>query len=169
MSQFGEAAPLGIIEAQSPPFEPRLEDAVLFTQERDDVALLVSKPTAQRCDQELEGNTPKSTSAALDPVWGQYGLRRRLGVHFLARRVKKTRDRALSKAQVRVYARFSRQSSSGSLITSSLPTVLGLSVLIVPISVRGSAPGLSSHLNGHGSGGASTSNSGHGLPDAFIL
>ena len=55
-----EAAPLGIIEAQSPPFEPRLEDAVLFTQERDDVALLVSKPTAQRCDQELEGEHVRS-------------------------------------------------------------------------------------------------------------
>jgi len=60
MSQFGEAAPLGIIEAQSPPFEPRIEDAVLFTQERDDVALLVSKPTAQRCDQELEGEHVRS-------------------------------------------------------------------------------------------------------------
>jgi hypothetical protein len=54
MPQFGEAAPLAVIQAQSLPFEPRLEDTVLFTQERDDVVLLMSKPTAQRRDQELQ-------------------------------------------------------------------------------------------------------------------
>jgi len=54
MRQFGKSAPLGVIQSKSPPFKLRLEDAVLFTQERDDVVLLVSKPTAQRCDQELE-------------------------------------------------------------------------------------------------------------------
>jgi hypothetical protein len=31
VSQFGEAAPLSIIETQSPPFEPCLENAVLFS------------------------------------------------------------------------------------------------------------------------------------------
>ena len=54
MPQFGKAAPLAVIQAQSLPFEPRLEDTVLFTQERDDVVLLMSKPTAQRRDQELQ-------------------------------------------------------------------------------------------------------------------
>jgi hypothetical protein len=54
MPQFGEASPLRIIEAQSPPVESRFEDAVLFSQERDDGVLLTSKPTAQRQDQELK-------------------------------------------------------------------------------------------------------------------
>ena len=54
MPQFGEAAPLAVFEAQSPPFEPRFEDVVLFAQERDDIVLFVSKLTAQRRDQEVE-------------------------------------------------------------------------------------------------------------------
>jgi hypothetical protein len=75
MPQFGEASPLDIIEAQSLPFEPRLEDAILFSQERADVVLLV--PKAHRTTSRPETGTetrPKSTSASLDPVLGQYAL-----------------------------------------------------------------------------------------------
>jgi len=50
MSQFGETASFAVSQPQALPFQPRLEDAVLFTQERDDVVLFVAKPTAQRHD-----------------------------------------------------------------------------------------------------------------------
>jgi hypothetical protein len=40
MPQFGEAPALGIIEAEAAPFQPRLQNAVLFTQECDDVVTL---------------------------------------------------------------------------------------------------------------------------------
>jgi len=58
--QFGETASLGIIEPQSPPCEPPLEDAVLFSQERDDGVLLMAKPTALHRNQELERKHPRS-------------------------------------------------------------------------------------------------------------
>jgi hypothetical protein len=75
MPQVGEAAALAVIQAQSSPFEPCLEDAVLFAQERNDVVLLMSKPTAQCRDHELERKHIRSlTSAARDRVLGQYGL-----------------------------------------------------------------------------------------------
>jgi hypothetical protein len=65
------ALPFGSIEAQSPPFEPRFEDAVLFSQERDDLVLLMSKPTEQRRNQEVKRKHVRSMSATLDAVLGQ--------------------------------------------------------------------------------------------------
>ena len=68
--KFGEAAPLGIIEAQSPPFEPRLEDAVLFTQERDDVALLVSSQPHNVATKNWKGNTSEVYVSGARPSFG---------------------------------------------------------------------------------------------------
>ena len=54
MAQFGEASSFVVIQTQSPSLEPRLQHAILFAQERDDVLLLALKPATQHGDQELK-------------------------------------------------------------------------------------------------------------------
>ena len=54
MAQFGKAPALVVIQTQSPPFKPRLQDPVLLAKERDHVLLLFLKPTAEHRHHELE-------------------------------------------------------------------------------------------------------------------
>jgi hypothetical protein len=56
MTTLGEASPLGVIEMQAPPFQSRVQHAILFLQERDHVLLLARQPAAQHRHHELKRN-----------------------------------------------------------------------------------------------------------------
>ena len=51
MSQFSEGSALAVVETQALAGEPRLQQSILFAQERDDISLLTLEPSAQRGDQ----------------------------------------------------------------------------------------------------------------------
>ena len=48
--KFAEASPLAVVETQAPSIEPRLQNAILFTQKRDQICLLTMKPRTYRHD-----------------------------------------------------------------------------------------------------------------------
>jgi hypothetical protein len=54
LSQFCETAPLTVVEPHALPCQPRLQDAILLPQKRDDLGLLTMEPPTQGCDQQLE-------------------------------------------------------------------------------------------------------------------
>jgi hypothetical protein len=54
MAEFGEPSPLGVIETQAPPFQPRFQYSVLFPEKRDRVLLLAQQPAAQYCHYEVK-------------------------------------------------------------------------------------------------------------------
>jgi hypothetical protein len=48
LSEFRKTSTLSLVEPQAPSCEPRLEDSILLTQERDDVGLLAMEPNRPR-------------------------------------------------------------------------------------------------------------------------
>ena len=58
MAELGEAAPLRVIETQALSFEPRLQNSILFPQERDRILLLTLQPAAWHRHHELKRKHP---------------------------------------------------------------------------------------------------------------
>ena len=71
--QFAEASPLPIVKTQPPSIEPRLQNAILLSQKRDQICLLTMKPGTYRQDDQLKQSHARSLGHSVDPVVGHYG------------------------------------------------------------------------------------------------
>src|SRR5687768_15311369 len=63
-----ETSSFVVIEAQ-PSLEPRLQDAILFTEERDDVRLLALQPPAEHRHDKVKRKHGRSLCQRPDPAW----------------------------------------------------------------------------------------------------
>jgi len=70
--QFAEASPLPIVKTQPPSIEPRLQNAILLSQKRDQICLLTMKPGTYRQDDQLKQSHARSLGHSVDPVVGHY-------------------------------------------------------------------------------------------------
>ena len=66
--QFAEASSLAVVETQSPSTEPGLQNAILFSQKRDQICLLTMKPRIHRHDDQLKRSHARSLGDRVDPV-----------------------------------------------------------------------------------------------------
>ena len=74
LSQVREASSLTVLEPEALSGQPRLQDAILLPQRRDDnLGLLPMEPSTQGCDQQLERKHRRSLRYHHGPV---VGLRR---------------------------------------------------------------------------------------------
>ena len=72
--QFAKVSPLAIVETQTPSTEPRLQNAILFSQERDQICLLTMKPRTHRHDDQLKRSHARSLGDRVDPVVGHHAV-----------------------------------------------------------------------------------------------
>lgn len=75
LTDDGETSPFVIAQLQPPAVQLRRQHAVLFTQERDHVALLSFEPGEQRRHDHMQRNHPRNLrQAMLTLIFGHYGL-----------------------------------------------------------------------------------------------
>jgi hypothetical protein len=70
MAQNRQAPTVTVVEAQALPGEPRLQNAILLPQERDDIGLLTIEPAAQRCEQQPERKHARSLRDGRRSIYG---------------------------------------------------------------------------------------------------
>ena len=70
VAQYGEASALAIVETQAPSTEPRLQNAILFSQKRDQICLLTMKPPTHRHnDQRAKSRRSRRSSCGTLRDW----------------------------------------------------------------------------------------------------
>ena len=70
------ASSLTVVETQSSSAKPRLQNAILFSQERDQISLLAMKPRTDCHDDQLKQSHARSPGDHVDPAVGHYASSR---------------------------------------------------------------------------------------------
>jgi hypothetical protein len=80
MAEVREPPTFVVSQTQSPPFESRLQHAVLFAKERDHILLLTLQPPTNIANTNWNGNTAEVYASDARSTVGHYGTRSTLGI-----------------------------------------------------------------------------------------
>lgn len=87
MADGGEPPTFVVAQPHPTAMQLRLEHAILFPQEVDDVAVLAFQPAEQRRDDQVQGKHPRSLRDQLvDPIFGHYAFENTIANHAILTR-----------------------------------------------------------------------------------